>query len=149
MQMRRLRIKETWIFLAMAIGCVGCTTPGGVKALDELPHAKTSAEFDRLVTNAKGVVLVDFYSPACPPCRKLAPIIRDLAKEYQGKAAFVAVNVLEAGEIGQRFSIRSIPTLILYRDGAIMDRWQGFREANYIRVSLDRVLAAAQPPQPK
>jgi len=62
-------------------------------------------------------VLVDFWAEWCAPCRRLAPIVEELANEYTGKVKFCKVNVEEEGELAQRFGIRSIPTIIIFKDG--------------------------------
>ncbi|HEY4537972.1 MAG TPA: thioredoxin [Erysipelothrix sp.] len=80
--------------------------------------------FDKAIES--GVVLVDFHAEWCGPCKMIAPILSDLAKEYEGKVKIVQVNVDEESSLAQRFDVMSIPTLILFKDGAIAGRKTGF-----------------------
>ena len=73
------------------------------------------ANFDAQV--ASGVVLVDFWATWCPPCRKQGPIVEQVAARVQGKAKVAKLDVDAAPKIAQRFGIRSIPTLIVFRNG--------------------------------
>ena len=69
------------------------------------------------VEATEGVVVVDFWAPWCAPCRMVAPIIEDLAEEYDGKVRFAKVNVDESPGVASRYGIRSIPTIGIFRDG--------------------------------
>ena len=71
---------------------------------------------------SKGVVLVDFWAPWCAPCRMLAPVLDELAEKLEGKARVVKVNVDDAPELAQRFGVLSIPTVVLLRDGAELEK---------------------------
>lgn len=86
-------------------------------------HVK-SENFDTVV--ASGVVLVDFHADWCGPCKMITPILQELAEEYDGKVDIVKVNVDEESDLAQRFSVMSIPTLILFKDGQILGRKTGF-----------------------
>ncbi len=69
------------------------------------------------VEDKDGLVVVDFWAPWCAPCRMVAPIVEQLAEEYEGRVRFVKVNVDEAPGVASRYGIRSIPTLGIFRDG--------------------------------
>ena len=71
-------------------------------------------------------VLVDFWAAWCGPCRMLAPIIDEVAKEYEGKVKVGKVNVDEEQELAVRYGIASIPTVILFKNGAIANKTIGF-----------------------
>ncbi|MEJ2503457.1 MAG: thioredoxin [Gemmatimonadota bacterium] len=73
--------------------------------------------FSSEVEGSEGVVVVDFWAPWCAPCRMVAPIIEDLADEYDGTVRFVKVNVDESPGVASRYGIRSIPTIGIFRDG--------------------------------
>ena len=84
---------------------------------DKIVHT-TDGSFDADVTNNETPVLIDFWAEWCGPCKMIAPILDEAADEYEGKLAIVKVNVDENPNIAQKFGIRSIPTLILFKNGA-------------------------------
>ena len=84
--------------------------------------------------DAKQPVLVDFYADWCPPCQMIAPSLEALAKEYQGKAKIVKINVDQNPELSMKFDVRNIPTLITFRNGEVIDRTAG---ASEIRVDIN------------
>lgn len=81
----------------------------------------TDQNFQKDVLESKGVVLVDFWAPWCGPCRQLSPIIDDLAKEMEGKLEVFKCNVDENPEVPSKFMVRGIPTLMLFKDGKLLD----------------------------
>ena len=83
----------------------------------------TDAEFPATV--AQGVSLVDFWAPWCGPCKMIAPILDELAGEMQGKARIVKINVDDNPEVAGQFGIMSIPTLMLFKDGKLVDKLVG------------------------
>ena len=76
-------------------------------------------------TIGSGVSLVDFWAPWCGPCRMIAPVIEELAEEFEGKAKICKVNTDEEQELAMRFGIRSIPTILFIKDGEIVDTMIG------------------------
>lgn len=85
----------------------------------------TANNFDETIKN--GVVLVDFYADWCGPCKMIAPILEQLEDEYQGKLEIVKVDVDAEGALAQRFSIMSIPTLMLFKEGEVVGQVLGFQ----------------------
>ena len=100
----------------------------------------TDSNFD--TEAAKGVVLVDFWAEWCGPCRRIAPIVEQLAAEYDGKATIGKMNVDENPEIPtNRFMVRGIPTLVVLKDGQLVDTLVGLRGKEEITQVLNKHLA--------
>ena len=83
----------------------------------------TNENFD--ATTKEGVSLVDFWAPWCGPCRMIAPVIEELAEEFEGKANICKVNTDEQQELSTKFGVRSIPTIVFMKDGEIVDTMVG------------------------
>jgi thioredoxin 1 len=98
----------------------------------------TSDNFDATVN--EGVALVDFWAPWCGPCRMIAPVIEELAEEYDGKAKICKVNTDEEQDIAVKFGIRSIPTLIFLKDGQVVDQIVGAQSKQVLAEKLDSLL---------
>ncbi len=85
-------------------------------------------------------VLVDFWAEWCGPCRKIGPIVEELANEYEGKAKILKVNVDENSAIAQQFQVMSIPTLVFFKDGNKVDELVGAVPKNAIEEKLKALL---------
>ena len=84
----------------------------------------------------EGYVLVDFWATWCPPCRALAPIFAELSQEFSGEVKFVKLEVDRAGKTATQYGIRSIPTLILFKDGKQIEKWIGGRSKEDLRILI-------------
>ena len=91
----------------------------------ELVVQLTSENFEKEVSQFPGTVMVDFWAPWCGPCRMVAPIVDELAKEYQGKAKVAKLNTDEAPDIAGRYGIRSIPTMMFFKGGQAVQTMVG------------------------
>lgn len=85
----------------------------------------TNDKFQSDVLESNVPVLVDFWATWCAPCKAIAPVLEDLAAEYDGKAKVVKVDVTENQEIAARYGIRNIPALYLFKDGEVVDQVVG------------------------
>ncbi len=97
----------------------------------------TSKNFDEAKS---GVALVDFWAPWCGPCRMLAPVIDELANDFEGKAKICKVNTDEEGDLSAQFGVRSIPTLIFLKDGQVVDQLVGAQSKQAITDKLNSLL---------
>ncbi len=95
------------------------------------------------VESSSKPVLVDFWAEWCPPCRMLAPTFEKLAANYGDRIIFAKVNVEELPEVAGQYGIRSIPTLMLLRDGEVLEELVGARPYEDLARVLDRHLASA------
>ena len=101
---------------------------------------KLSTESDFQDTITSGVVLVDFNAPWCAPCRFQEPIIKDIARQFEGQALVSSVNVEENRDTAIRLRIHSIPTLILFKDGLEIQRFIGLQSGKTLSKAIEKVL---------
>ena len=85
----------------------------------------TDADFDSVVLQSEVPVLVDFYTTWCGPCKAIAPVIEELAAAYEKRARIVKVNVDEAMQTGSKYGVMSVPTLLIFKDGQVVDQMMG------------------------
>lgn len=105
-----------------------------------MANVVTDQNFEEEVLKASTPVLVDFYAEWCGPCKMIAPIIDELAGEYEGKAKIVKVNVDESPSTAQGFGVMSIPTLIFLKGGEEVDRITGALPKDALAEKLDSML---------
>ncbi|HRC61756.1 MAG: thioredoxin [Dehalococcoidia bacterium] len=104
------------------------------------PADTTDTTFDADVLQSDTPVLVDFWAPWCGPCRMVAPIVEELAGEYEGRVKFLKLNTDENPRVASQFGIRSIPTLLVFKQGSIVGQIVGFRPKSDLAKRLDAVL---------
>lgn len=91
----------------------------------------TDGSFDGEIK--KGVTLVDFHANWCGPCRMLAPVLEQVAKEIKGKASIAKIDIDSEQKVASQFQITSVPTLILFKDGKEVNRLVGLRNAEAVK----------------
>lgn len=99
----------------------------------------TAADFES--TLSEGVSLVDFWAPWCGPCRMIAPVIEELAVDFDGKAKICKVNTDEQQDIAVKFGIRSIPTIMFFKDGEMVDQVVGAQSKQALAEKINALLA--------
>jgi thioredoxin 2 len=122
------------------VRCARCKT--SIAAPASPIDISSSGDFDRLVGSASLPVIVDYWAPWCGPCRMVAPELEKVAARQAGRALVVKVNTDELSDLGQRFGIRSIPTMAVFSGGKEVARTSGARPAADIEAFLEQAVAA-------
>ena len=95
----------------------------------------------REVEQSTEPVLVDFWAVWCGPCRMIAPVVDEIAADYEGRLKVGKLNVDENNELASRYGVMSIPTLLVFKDGQPVERIVGFQPKKELAAKIDRVLA--------
>ena len=107
------------------------------------PVHVTEQTFDQEVLKAETPVLVDFWAEWCGPCRMIAPIVEEFARDYDGRLKVAKVDVDENANIAMRYNIMSIPTLGLFKGGQLVERVIGYMPKGELKRRVDAALAPA------
>lgn len=100
----------------------------------------TDSTFNDAAIGEGKVVLIDFWAQWCGPCRMMSPIIEELTKEYEGKAIIAKVDVDTNPEISSKYSIRSLPTFLVLKDGEVVEKHVGATTKNKLAEKIDAQL---------
>jgi len=100
----------------------------------------TDADFDDFIHKSDTPVLVDFWAPWCGPCKMMAPIIEEVAKNYKDKAKVCKLNTDDARDSAMEFGISAIPTLILFKGGQVQKKWVGLTSKKDLASAIDELL---------
>jgi thioredoxin 1 len=96
----------------------------------------TDAQFDETVKGSDVPVLVDFWAEWCGPCKMIAPVLEEIAKEHQGKITIAKLNVDDNPDTARRYEVMSIPTLMLFNNGSLEKRLVGARSKSQLMAEL-------------
>ena len=105
------------------------------------PFAVSDADFDEKVINAERPVLVDFWAEWCMPCKMIAPIVDELAEELDGQMDFAKVDVDVSPVTAVKYGVRSIPTLLIFKDGKPVEQIVGAAPKGQLKDKIDSALA--------
>ena len=106
----------------------------------------TAESFSREVLEASEPVLADFYAPWCGPCRMLAPVLEQLAEEFDGQVKFVKVNVDDAITLAEQYDVSGVPTLMIFKGGMVLDTIVGLSSLRVLVAKLKSVAGTAPKP---
>ena len=97
-------------------------------------------DFQEKVANAKGLTVVDFYAPWCGPCRKLSEIVSQISEEFAGRANVYKLNTDENLETAKQYSVSSLPTLLIFKNGESVERLTGLMPKSSIVTHIEKHL---------
>ena len=95
-------------------------------------------EFNEIISN--NIAVVDFYAEWCSPCKLLSPIFQEIEDLYKDKANFIKINIDNHLDIAKEYQVSSIPTILIFKDGDIVDRMTGFNPLNTIKSRLEKFI---------
>src|SRR5262252_2043945 len=127
--------------------CIGPVEPRGLKRVSmasDKVQTITDGNFEQTINGGKPV-LVDFWAEWCGPCRRLAPTVEELAGDYNGRIVVGKLNVDDNPNTAFKFDIRGIPTLLLFKDGKVVEQVVGLADKDSLKRAIDRHVPQTEP----
>jgi thioredoxin 1 len=131
---------------AVLLFAVGCGGPAAMNESTQNVRHINAEEFDAEVVQAASPVVVDFYATWCGPCKRLSPMLDEMAGSFTNEIKFVKVNVDESAAVSRRFNIEAIPTLIFFKDGKVVDTLVGLPSPDDLKLRLESLAKATNAP---
>jgi len=100
----------------------------------------TESNFDKTIQQSTHPVLVDFWGEGCQPCKRMAPLIEEIAAEYEGKLAVAKVDVHNNYDVAVRFGVSAMPTFLFFKNGKVEDRLLGAKPKTVLVESIERLI---------
>ena len=97
-------------------------------------------EFESVVLNSTQPVVVDFFATWCGPCKMIAPLLEQLSAEYEGKVTIVKVDVDEAMDLSDEYEVVSVPTLLFFKNGQVVNQMVGAGSKAMLKAAIDKML---------
>jgi len=138
------------LLVVAAVGCNESSSPRNAPSQGEsrshvAPTLEfTDANFDAEVLQSQQPVLVDFWAPWCGPCRMIAPMVEELSDEYVGKVKVGKVNVDDSPGVAGHYEVTSIPTIMIFKGGKVVDRFVGVQPKSRLQEALADASSAAR-----
>jgi thioredoxin len=117
------------VIAAAALVAIGTLAYGQMKNISD-------QDFQREVLSSHQPVMVEFWSPKCPHCLKMAPKVSALSKELEGRVKVVKINVLESSQMAREYGVRGVPAFLLFRDGKVKAQAMGEMDENELKKDL-------------
>lgn len=100
----------------------------------------TSENFNKEVFESSLPVVVDFFATWCGPCKMLSPVLEKVAEEYEGKVEIGKLDVDENGDLAAKYGVMSVPTMIFFKNGQIVNKISGLQNGNTLKSAIDEML---------
>lgn len=138
--MKSLAILSVAFALIVVGGCGPVEKEASEGSGTAKPVVVNDANFEEVVLNSDKPVLVDFWATWCKPCELIAPIVEELAHEYEGRAVVAKLDIDNARDIAREYNVSSIPTLIVFKNGEEVSRVVGVQEKSVLSGKLDEAI---------
>ena len=138
--MRKIILPALMVLICSSF-CIGCTAPKASMQTESNKVEKTTDEtFEVKVLSSELPVLVDFWAPWCGPCKMIAPAVAELSAEFEGKIKVYKLNVDKSPRTAERYQIQSIPCLLLFKGGEVVDKSIGLKKKDDLEAMIKKHL---------